>query len=87
MLAGATKIKIHGAYHPVRAEVQNLHMLSAHADSDEIMRWLQGFGHGPKETFIVHGEPGASDALRLRIAEELGWSVVVPEHGETRDLP
>ncbi|RIJ15345.1 MBL fold metallo-hydrolase [Henriciella mobilis] len=87
MLAGATKIKIHGSYHPVRAEVQNLHMLSAHADSDEIMRWLGCFGRGPKETFIVHGEPVASDALRLRIAEELGWSVVMPEHGETRDLP
>ena len=87
MLAGATKIKIHGSYHPVRAEVQNLNMLSAHADADEIMRWLKGFRHAPKETYIVHGEPVASDALRLRISEELGWPVVMPEHGETRDLP
>lgn len=86
MLAGVKEIKIHGSYHPVRAEVQNLHMLSAHADSDEIMRWLRGFKSAPKETFIIHGEPAASDALRLRIAEELGWIVVMPEHGETRNL-
>src|SRR5690606_40673188 len=34
MVAGADKVKIHGEYIPVRAEVQNLPMLSAHADSD-----------------------------------------------------
>ncbi|WP_084399157.1 MBL fold metallo-hydrolase RNA specificity domain-containing protein [Henriciella aquimarina] len=86
MLAGATKIKIHGAYHPVRAEVQNLHMLSAHADSTEILRWLGNFTKAPEEAFLVHGEPAASDALRLRIVEELGWDATVPEHGETREL-
>ncbi|WP_300392770.1 MBL fold metallo-hydrolase [Henriciella sp.] len=86
MLAGATRIKIHGAYHAVRAEVQNLHMLSAHADADELMRWAGNFTQAPRETFLVHGEPAASDALRLRIAEELGWQVTVPEHGETRAL-
>lgn len=86
MLGGATSIKIHGAYHPVKAEVQALHMLSAHADSNEIMRWLGEFTRPPKTTFIVHGEPDAADALRLRIDEELGWDCIVPEHGETQDL-
>ena len=38
MVAGAETIKIHGEYIPVRAEVKNLPMLSAHADADEIMR-------------------------------------------------
>ena len=83
MLTGARKIKIHGRYWDVRAEVQNLHMLSAHADSNEIMRWLGNFTAPPKETFIVHGEDVASDALRHRIGEELGWSCRIPEHGET----
>ena len=83
MLAGARKIKIHGRYWDVRAEVQNLHMLSAHADSDEVMRWLGNFAAPPKETFIVHGEDTASDALRHRIGEELGWPARVPEQGET----
>ncbi len=30
-------------------------------------------------TYINHGEPGAADALRRRIAEELGWPVCVAE--------
>lgn len=82
MVGGADRIKIHGAYLPVRAEVKNLEMLSAHADADEIMTWLKGFRKPPRATFIVHGEPAASDALRLRIEEELSWSCVVPEQGQ-----
>lgn len=83
MLAGAQKIKIHGGYYEVNAEVQNLHMLSAHADADELLRWLGNFCAPPKETFIVHGEATASDTLRHRIHEELDWSCKVPEQGET----
>ena len=86
MVAGIDRIKIHGEYHDVRAEVATLHMLSAHADADEIMHWLGGFESPPKQTFIVHGEPDAADALRHRIEEELGWSVIVPEHTETQNL-
>lgn len=86
MVGGADSIKIHGEYVPVRAEVKNLEMLSAHADADEILRWLKGFKTPPRTTFITHGEPSASDALRHRIEEELGWTCVVPDHGEHVDL-
>ncbi|WP_018317129.1 MBL fold metallo-hydrolase RNA specificity domain-containing protein [Bradyrhizobium sp. WSM2793] len=86
MVAGADSIKIHGNYIPVRAEVRNLDMLSGHADAGEILRWLRGFKTPPKTTFITHGEPAASDALRVRITEELGWRCVVPEHGQKVEL-
>lgn len=86
MVGGADKIKIHGQYIPVRAEVQNLPMLSAHADADEIIAWLSRFEKAPKMTFISHGEPTASDELRRRIEEELGWPCRIPEHLEKADL-
>lgn len=86
LVAGAAEVKVHGAWHPVRAEVHNLNMLSAHADSDEIMRWLSGFRTPPRCTYIVHGEPDASDQLRQRIEEKLGWACIVPEHGERVEL-
>lgn len=86
MLDGSASIKIHGDYVPVRAEVKNLSMLSAHADADEIMRWLGGFHRPPKHTFIVHGEPAAADALRLRIQDELGWVCHVAEQNEAAVL-
>lgn len=86
MIAGAEQIKIHGAYIPVRAEVQDLNMLSAHADSDELIAWLRNFRRPPKQTFLTHGEPAASDALRRRIEEELHWSVSVPSYRDTESL-
>jgi len=86
MIAGADSIKIHGAYVPLRAEVVNLQMLSAHADADEIMAWLGRFAAPPRRTFVTHGEPAAADALRHRITEELGWACAVPEYREEVDL-
>jgi len=86
MIAGADSIKIHGEYLPVRAAVRNLDMLSAHADADEILRWLRGFKAAPTMTYIVHGEPVASDALRHRIEEELGWRCGVPDQNQQVEL-
>jgi metallo-beta-lactamase family protein len=86
MMAGADAIKIHGGYVPVRAEVKDLDMLSGHADADEILRWLRGFDAPPRMTFITHGEPAASDALRRRIEEDLHWRCSVAEHGERVEL-
>jgi len=71
---------------PVRAQVRNLDMLSAHADADEIMRWLGGFKAAPRMTFVIHGELAASDALRHRIEEELGWPCMVPDYGQRLEL-
>jgi metallo-beta-lactamase family protein len=86
MLAGAESIKMHGEYVPVRAQVGNLDMLSAHADADELLRWLRGFEEPPRMTFVTHGEPVAADALRHRIEEELKWPCLVPDHGQRVDL-
>lgn len=83
---GATSVKIHGSQVPVRAEVGNLHMLSAHADADEILRWLGGFRKPPRMTFITHGEPDAADALRYRIESQLTWSCHVPDYREEVEL-
>ena len=83
---GAHELKIHGEYVPVRAEVVSLGMFSAHADCDELMRWLGGFEAAPRMTFVTHGEPEASDTFRRSIGEKLGWQARVPEHGERVDL-
>lgn len=83
MIHGATEVKIHGSYFRVNAKVFNLQSLSAHADSEGIIAWLKHFKQPPKKTFITHGEPAASDALRLKIKDVLGWHVEVPEYLDT----
>jgi metallo-beta-lactamase family protein len=86
IVAGAPSVRIHGKDVPIRAEVVPMQTLSAHADADEIMQWLRGFKQPPKHTFVVHGEPNASDVLRRRISQELGWSVSVPEYRDSVEL-
>ncbi|WP_428671390.1 MBL fold metallo-hydrolase [Roseibium sp.] len=80
--AGAESVKIHGGQVAIRATVDNLHMLSAHGDADEIMRWLGQFEQAPRRTFITHGEPDAADAMRYRIESELSWACTVPDYRE-----
>ena len=83
LLEGAREVKIHGQYIPVAARVASIDSMSAHADGNEIMRWLGGFLNAPTMTYIVHGEPAAQEALRARIEQELGWPVHVPVYKET----
>ncbi len=85
LVSGAREVKIHGEYVAVKAEVSHLEGFSRHADGDGVIDWLSGFQAPPGRTFVVHGEPAAADALRLRIQGELGWRVSVPEHGSTAD--
>lgn len=86
ILAGAESVKIHGEYVPIRAEVQVLSNLSAHADYAEILHWLDGFEAPPRQTFITHGEPVAADALRHRIEEGKRWQCIVPDYLQSVEL-
>ncbi len=86
LVAGATEVKIHGEYVPVRAQVSHLEVFSGHADAGELMAWLRGFEAPPRQTFVVHGEPEAADALRSRIQDELRWRARVPPQGGRFDV-
>lgn len=86
IVGGARDIKIHGRYVRIAAEVVSLNNMSAHADAGELMQWLGAFEAPPYKTFVTHGEPSASDALRLRIQDELKWDVHAPEHLENVTL-
>ncbi len=83
---GETEIKIHGQMVSVRARIETVGSLSAHADSGEILRWLKGFKRPPRTTFVVHGEPESAAALRDKIEKELGWNAVVPAYQEIVEL-
>jgi metallo-beta-lactamase family protein len=87
MVAGATSIKMHGQYIPVRASVHNLSMLSAHADRDELLRWARALKSKPKQTFVIHGEASAADVLRHSLEETLDWDCLVPDHLQQVVLP
>jgi metallo-beta-lactamase family protein len=84
--AGARSVKIHGQWVPIRAEVVQLDLLSAHADREDLVDWLRSAARTPRQVFLVHGEPLASDALRFAIKDRLGYEPHIPEHLETIEL-
>lgn len=82
LLDGAREVKMLGRYVPVRADVVDVTGMSAHADASELMAWLSRAEEPPRACYVVHGEPQSSETLRARIAAELGWTAIVPGHGE-----
>ena len=83
---GASTVKIHGQTIPVHAHIAKVESMSAHADSQEIVRWLGGFKRPPTMTFLVHGELDAMTALQAAITAKLGWPTLMPQHEQSVPL-
>jgi metallo-beta-lactamase family protein len=79
---GAEEVRIHGREVKVRARIEQLNGLSAHADEGELLQWLAGFDAPPRSTHLVHGEPDAAQSLAAQIGERYGWDVHVAEDGQ-----
>ncbi len=86
LLRGKEFIKIFGMEVAVRAKIERIDTLSAHADYTEILDWLKSFKRPPLTTFIVHGESGAAHTLAETITREMGWKCVVPKYEESFGL-
>jgi metallo-beta-lactamase family protein len=84
--SGAETVKMYGHQVHVRARIESIENLSAHADYGEILTWLKRFAKPPGKTFMVHGEPQASAALGTRIAQQLQWNVSIPEYLDKIEL-
>lgn len=87
ILGGVDGVKIHGQWVTIRAERLRIDSLSAHADAGEIVDWMATLGSPPATLWINHGEPSASDALRVRIRARLGWEAEVAQPGQRVALP
>jgi metallo-beta-lactamase family protein len=78
--SGAESVKMHGHQVSVRARIETLENLSAHADYGEILRWLGKFSKAPRKTFLVHGEPHAAESLKEKIGSRLRWDATVASY-------
>src|ERR1700721_2099536 len=74
------------AWPRVGAEVINLRQFSAHAGQSELIRWLTGLPAPPRQTYLTHGEPQASAALKAKIEAAFRWRVTLPQYLQTVDL-
>jgi len=76
------EVRILGQIHPVTAMVIQIHGFSAHADRDELLRWLSGLQKPLRHVFVTHGEPETAQHFASFVREKRGWETSVPRYGE-----
>lgn len=88
ILDGADEMRIYGDVFPRRARVRRAGAYSAHADRDELVRWIEAVRErGPLErVFLVHGEEASAEALADRLRGRGFGEVAVPARGTVVDL-
>jgi len=84
---GAKTIRLFNQDVPVNAEIVELGQFSAHAGKSELLRWLTALPAPPKQTYLTHGEPAASQSLQSAIREKFKWNVSVARYLDTVALP
>jgi metallo-beta-lactamase family protein len=77
---GAKSVRILGQYYPVRARIAQIHGFSAHADRNELIKWLSSLTKPPRRVFITHGELDASKSLAELIRNSQGWETLIPRY-------
>ena len=83
--SGAKTVRIYGDVLPVQAAIVALKGYSAHADQNELLKWLGGFQNKPR-MYAVHGEPASAEVLDAVVRERLGFATQVAQRGTTITL-
>jgi metallo-beta-lactamase family protein len=81
-------LRIFGEEISLRARVEVLNGYSAHADRNELARWLdevRAKSSRVPPVYLVHGEPPSQEALAVRLGAK-GYEVHVPAPGEKAPL-
>lgn len=82
LVDGAKNIKIFNEEYVVKARIETLGGLSAHAGQSQLLDWIADFKPAPR-TLLVHGEPRAQEALANKLWNDQGLKVEVPMRGQS----
>ena len=85
LVNGAEKVKLFGEEIAVRARIVNYHGLSAHADRDGLLRWMEAYQPKPQHVFVVHGESQVTEAYAQTL-RDYGFQAHSPNYEEVYDL-
>lgn len=85
LVNGEPQVRIHGETYAVRARIHTVGGLSAHADRDDLLRWISSFATRPR-VYIVHGETEAREAFRDTLVNQTNLQAQVAHAGQRVDL-
>jgi metallo-beta-lactamase family protein len=86
ILDGTKIVRIHGVQYPVRAHITRIEGLSAHADRDDLLKWISCLDANPKHVYITHGEETSAESFSAFLHEQAGYETSVPYYGDTVTL-
>jgi metallo-beta-lactamase family protein len=78
----ARRVTVRGRHLIVRATVDQVRGLSAHADQAGLLSWLQSM-HGVRHVILGHADEPARQSFASLIQTQLGLSVVTPAHAQS----
>src|SRR5579863_427168 len=76
---GVHEVKIYGKYYSVKARIETIRGLSAHADQRGLLEWLREIKNKPERVMITHGEKQVADVFRVKLKDVYGWEGTVPK--------
>jgi metallo-beta-lactamase family protein len=85
LLDGDKRVRIFGEEIAVKAHIDEITGLSAHADQAQLLAWASNF-EPPRLTILIHGELQSALTLERLLEERLHFKVVVAELNEIFDL-
>lgn len=80
LVDGKKDIKMFGDEFRVRARIETIGGLSAHAGQSELVEWAAGFSGKPK-LMLIHGEASALDALSQKLWLDKSIRSDIPDRG------
>ncbi|MGK0412099.1 MAG: metallo-beta-lactamase family protein [Polaribacter sp.] len=83
---GAHEIRFYGKYYPVKATIKTIESLSAHAAQNELLDWMSSIKNIPEKVYLIHGEPTALDAFRVKIKNTYHWNVTIPKLNDIDEI-
>jgi metallo-beta-lactamase family protein len=86
ILEGDKLVHIDGTDVPVNAEIIQVHGYSSHADSSQLLEYVETVGKKLKHVYVCMGEPSASFFLSQRIKDYLEINASVPDEKDIEEV-
>ncbi|HPB68416.1 MAG TPA: MBL fold metallo-hydrolase [Candidatus Omnitrophota bacterium] len=80
------QVRIFGHLHQVRARIEKLNGLSAHAGQTDLLRWATHFQPFPRKIFVVHSEEETARHFAGALRQHTGGEVVIPDYLDEAEL-
>ena len=81
----ATSVSLFGEEIIIRCSIVSMRSMSAHADKEGLLKWVNAFDPKPERVFVVHGENDVCESFTVKLIE-VGHRAIAPKYSAIYDL-